>query len=125
MMRYDYYGNYKPSGQENGSAVDYWTPDNPTNAFPRPDAQRSDENYPFFDALTYESASFVKLRSVTLGYTLPEDLLSSLNLNSARIYVRGRNLWTIAEVDDYDPERGGGLSFPMTQAFVAGVNIGL
>jgi hypothetical protein len=39
--------------------------------------------------------------------------------------VRGRNLWTIAEVDDYDPERGGGLSFPMTQAFVAGVNIGL
>ncbi len=125
MMQYDYYGNYKPSGQENGSAVDYWTPDNPTNAFPRPNSQRSDENYPYFDALTYENSSFVKLRSVTLGYTLPDNLLSSMNLRSARIYVRGRNLWTIAEVDDYDPERGGGLSFPMTQAFVAGVNIGL
>lgn len=125
MMQYDYYGNYKPSGQENGSAVDYWTPNNPTNAFPRPNSQRSDENYPYFDALTYESASFVKLRSVTLGYTLPQGLLNNLNLNNARIYVRGRNLWTIAEVDNYDPERGGGLSFPMTQAFVAGVNIGL
>jgi TonB-linked SusC/RagA family outer membrane protein len=125
MMRYDYYGNYKPSSQENGAAVDYWTPDNPTNAFPRPNSQLSDENYPFFESLTYEDASFVKLRSLTLGYNLPENILDGLNLENVRIYLRGRNLWTISGVEDYDPERGGGLSFPMTRAFVGGVDISL
>lgn len=123
MMQYDYYSNYKPSGQENGAAVDYWTPENPTNEFPRPNSQFSDENYPYFESLTYTDASYVKLRTLTFGYTLPDNLLNRLNLSNLRIYVRGNNLLTFSPVEDYDPERGGGLSFPMTRAFVGGVNL--
>ena len=123
MMQYDYYSNFKPSSQENGAAVDYWTPENPTNEFPRPNAQFSDENYPFFESLTYTEASYVKLRTLTFGYTLPQNLLNRLNLSNMRIYVRGNNLLTISGVEDYDPERGGGLSFPMTRSFVGGVNL--
>jgi len=122
-MQYDYFGNFKPAGQENGAAVDFWTPENPTNAFPRPNSQLSDENYPFFESLTYTDASFVKLRTLTVGYTLPEDMLNRLNLSNLRVYVRGNNLVTLSGVEDYDPERGGGLSFPMTRAFVGGVNL--
>ena len=123
MMQYDYYSNFKPSSQENGAAVDYWTPENPTNAFPRPNSQFSDENYPFFESLTYTDASYVKLRTLTFGYTLPDDLLNSLNLSNMRVYIRGNNLLTFSPVDDYDPERGGDLSFPMTRAFVGGINL--
>ena len=124
MMQYDYYANYKPQGVENGSDVDYWTPENPTNAFPRPNARFSDENYQYFSSLTYENSSFVKLRSVTLGYTLPQSVSEGLSLDNVRIYLTGRNLLIFAAVDDYDPERGGGLSFPMTRAFIGGIEIG-
>src|SRR5699024_5797959 len=71
MMDYEYYDNYKPGGVENGANVDYWTPDNPTNAFPRPNAALSQDNYQYYSTLSYESGSFVKIRNATLGYTLP------------------------------------------------------
>ena len=123
MMEYDYYANYKPQGIENGSDVDYWTPENPTNAFPRPNSTYSNENYPYFSSLYYEDATYVKLRSLTVGYTLPQSMASRLSVDNMRIYVSGKNLWTISGVEDYDPERGGGLSFPMTRLFVGGVDL--
>ncbi len=57
MMDYEYYDNYKPGGVENGANVDYWTPDNPTNAFPRPNAALSQDNYQYYSTLSYESGS--------------------------------------------------------------------
>lgn len=123
MMDYEYYDNYKPGGVENGAHVDYWTPDNPTNAFPRPNASLSQDNYPYYSTLSYESGSYVKIRNATLGYTLPPSLVERLPIRSARIYVKGDNLFTFSKVDNYDPERGGGLSFPMTRTFISGMNI--
>ena len=123
MMDYEYYDNYKPGGVENGANVDYWTPDNPTNAFPRPNAALSQDNYQYYSTLSYESGSFVKIRNATLGYTLPPSLMESIPVRNIRLYVTGKNLYTFAKVDNYDPERGGALSFPMTRLFVTGINI--
>lgn len=123
MMEYDYYAAYKPGGVENGANVDYWTPDNPTNAFPRPNASLSRDNYPYYSSILYEDASFVKLRNATIGYTLPVRLMDQIPARSVRLYVTGRNLLTLSKVDNYDPERGGGLSFPMTRLFVTGVKV--
>lgn len=123
MMDYEYYDNYKPGAVENGANVDYWTPDNSTNAFPRPNAALSQDNYQYYSTLSYESGSYVKIRNATLGYTFPPSMIENIPVSSVRLYVTGKNLFTFSEVDNYDPERGGALSFPMTRLFVTGINI--
>ena len=125
MMSYEFYDSYKPDGVENGAKVDYWTPENPTNAFPRPNALLSKNNYPYYSSLRYADGSFIKLGDATIGYSLPASFTDGLRLRRARLYVTGKSLWTWAKVDNYDPERGGSLSDPMTRAFVFGVDLGL
>ena len=49
-------------------------------------------------------ADFTRLKSITLGYNLPNELLSKVKLSGARIYFNGANLWTLAAYKVYDPE---------------------
>ena len=64
---------------------DYWTRSNPTNAFPRPDA--GSDNVKYSSTLGYLDGSFVKARSISLGYSIPASLLNHLKISSLRIYV--------------------------------------
>jgi TonB-dependent starch-binding outer membrane protein SusC len=123
MIQYQFFNAYKPDGVENGAAVDYWTPENPTNAFPRPNSRFPASNYLYYSSLTYADGSFVKLRDATIGYTVPERLTQRLSASQVRIYLSGRNLARWSKLDDYDPERGGAISSPMTRAFVTGLDI--
>jgi TonB-dependent starch-binding outer membrane protein SusC len=123
MINYEYNRSYKPNGVENGARVNYWTPENASNEFPRPDASRAAANYQFYNSMAYEDGSFVKIRNATIGYTLPSSLAERFSLRRLRVYVTGRNLLTFSKITDYDPERGGGLSFPMTRVLVTGFNL--
>lgn len=72
-------------GRRNQIVVDYWTPDNPTNDMPQPsasiDASRT-------DVLGYFDGSFLKIRSINLGYTLDKSVLNILNFDgSFRVYA--------------------------------------
>ncbi len=81
-------------GRRNGLKVDYWTPTNPTNWFPMPQQTIS----PLSDAwstLGYYSGSFVKFRSVNLGYTFNRGLLSRMNAQSFRLYFTIDNVATL------------------------------
>ena len=49
-------------------------------------------------------ADFTRLKSITLGYSLPNNLLSKVKLSGGRIYFNGANLWTLAAWKVYDPE---------------------
>lgn len=60
-------------GRANSIIIDYWTPDNPTNAYPRPSVDNASPAY--VKSLQYEKADFLRVRNITLGYTLPEKLL--------------------------------------------------
>lgn len=51
-----------------------------------------------------EDGSFVRLRTLTLGYTIPKNILSSIKISAARIYVLGSNLWTLTKYSGLDPE---------------------
>lgn len=80
-----------------------------------------------------EDASFVKLRSLTLGYQLPQSITENLPFSSASVSVVGRNLWLIhSKVDNVDPEstyntsNGQGLEYfgvPQTRSFGLNVNL--
>jgi len=108
MINYEYDQLFDPQGTENSSRQDYWTPENPTNSFPRPDASLSKSTLQsslYGTTLAYRDGSYVKLRAATLGYNLPASLLSKVGVASARVYVQGKNLLTLSHISNYDPER--------------------
>ncbi|GEO06081.1 SusC/RagA family TonB-linked outer membrane protein [Adhaeribacter aerolatus] len=126
FINYEYNaGGYKPSALENGSNIDYWTPENPTNAFPRPNSSYSTTNYLFQSTLGYVDGSFVKIRDVSLGYNLPAALLKRAGVGKIRVYSTLQNYFVFSNMKDYDPERGGDLSFPLPKQIIFGVNVGL
>ncbi|UYQ94877.1 TonB-dependent receptor [Chitinophaga horti] len=119
----EYAAKYDPQGLENSGKVDYWTPENPTNAYPRPNSSVSMSGTPFISTLGYRDGSFIKIRNVSLGYSLPSEAARRIRMSALRVYVTGKNLATFSKVKDYDPERGGQLSFPLTRMYVAGLNV--
>ncbi len=87
-----------------------------------------------FSDWAVEDGSFLRLQSVTLGYTLPENLTEKVNLKKVRFYVTGTNLFCLTKYSGYDPEVDTRRATPLTPGVdysaypksigcVAGVNI--
>ncbi len=102
-----YYGKFT-------SQLDYWTPDNTGSNLPRPNlATASHNNY---DSTRFvEDASWIKLRNVTLGYTLPSGIMG---LDSVRFYVSGDNLLLFTDYSGIDPE----VNYSGASAVTSGTN---
>lgn len=127
MFNYEYNSFYDPQGIENSSRQNYWTPENPSNDYPRPDASLSkttQERSLYGTTLYYRDGSYVKLRAATLGYNIPKSVLDKLHMSSLRVYVQGKNLATWSDIEDYDPERGGAITSPIPRVVLAGLNLG-
>ena len=73
--------------------VNYWTRSNPTNDFPAPDAG-SAVAY-FGSVLGYHDGSFIKCRSINLGYQIPTKVFERIGVSSARVYVNMTNPFII------------------------------
>ena len=114
--------NFNPSGWNNSIACDYWTPENPTNAYPRPNFNKN-ESLLYKSTLAYCKGNFLKIKDITFGYSFPKQMISKLNMSKLRIYTTLKNFFTFSAVDDYDPERGGSNSYPMTKQVVFGINV--
>lgn len=121
MFVSDYANKFEPNAIENGAKVDYWTPENPTNSYPRPNANISRASLPFATTLGYKDGSFVKIRNITLGYTLPQRMQDKMHMNGFRLYVSLKNYFTFSNVKDYDPEGAGSFERPLTKLIVAGL----
>jgi len=124
----EFIGRYNPSGGANGPAnFDYWTVNNPSNDFPRPGRGTLGDLYPnTYTSLLYIDGSFLKLKNVSLGYTLPKSMTDKLKISTLRFYATASNLFTWSKdplLKDYDPERGGAESSPLSRQLVFGVNL--
>lgn len=73
------------------------------------------------------SDDYIRLRSLSFGYTLPSNIVQKVNMSKVRFYVSGSNLWTKAAWGSYDPETEmGGFSWasaPITKNITIGANI--
>lgn len=119
----DYAAKYEINGIENGANVNYWTPENPSNDYPRPTSKTSRTQMYGGTTLGYKDGSFVKIRNITLGYTLPKTLTQKFGVGSLRWYVSARNYFTFSKIDDYDPEGEGSLDRPLNKLIVTGLNL--
>ncbi len=81
---------------------DSWTPENPDAVLPILDANDSRSQQP--SSYFIEDGSYLRMKNITLGYTLPAGTLSKIGLSSARVYVQAQNLFTITKYSGIDPE---------------------
>ncbi len=124
MIRADRYARFDQQVTGNSTAgLDYWTPENPTNDYPRPNRNGGLQ---YLSTLPYKDGSYIRLRNVSLGYTVPSGLLQNTFVSGVRVYATAKNLYTWTKENlDYDPERGGSESFPMTKLIIVGINVNL
>ena len=84
---------------------DRWSEENPNGNFPRL-SLTSQTNYQL-SSFWLQDASYVRMKNLTLAYTLPSDLISRIGLSFAQVYLAGENLFTISGLDKgLDPEAG-------------------
>jgi len=131
--------HYAARAFANKSNVQQWMWDNRwTREDPDPDAiyprffhhgEGRGEPYAWHSTYWSWNASYMKIKSVQLGYNLPESVTNSLGIQSLRVYLSGRNLYSF---DNYypgwDPEilvesAQGGRHYPMTRTYVLGLNV--
>ncbi len=108
----------------NWGDLNYWTPTNTSARFPSPGAG-SATWASYGSALKYEVADYLKIRDVTLNYSLPKRILKPIGLSSLQVYGSLKNYFTFSNISNYDPERGGSVSFPLAKQMVFGLNIEL
>jgi|WetSurMetagenome_2_1015567.scaffolds.fasta_scaffold02472_3 TonB-dependent starch-binding outer membrane protein SusC len=118
-LRYDYNTAYKPTEADGSPAVDFWTPENQDAKFPRPGIASQND----MPALAFEKASFLKLREVTLSYTIPGKVIWKFGISNLRVYGSLQNYFTFSNLDNYDPERGGAISNPLSKQMIFGINL--
>lgn len=112
----------RPNDSYNMSAalLNSWTEANPSNTIPYLGSTRATE----LDSRYVEDASFLKLRNVTLGYTIPIKVNSSSA--KVRVFASARNLLTITKYKGYDPEVASGVDlgiYPSSKSFMAGISL--
>ncbi|MCB9282901.1 MAG: TonB-dependent receptor [Lewinellaceae bacterium] len=85
--------------------LDRWRPDNQTDLYPRL-VSNDPNNNQRPSSFYVEEASFLRLRNLQIGYSLPHSLLSKANLAGLRIYFSANNLFTLTPYKGFDPDIG-------------------
>ncbi|ADQ79745.1 TonB-dependent receptor [Paludibacter propionicigenes WB4] len=122
-----------PTGYQNviGGFADHYTADNTSARYQRPNENITTNAVS--DLYVY-NASYLRLKSLTLGYTLPKSLTKKIKIEKLRIYATGNNLLTITSYPGFDPEvnfydsnssrQGVDFgSYPSSKTYTAGVSI--
>ncbi|MEJ5144805.1 SusC/RagA family TonB-linked outer membrane protein [Sphingobacterium sp. MYb388] len=101
-----------------------WTPQNANSTIPALQTVNNNDEGRLSNYFI-ENGSYMKLRNLSLGYTLPTDAASRLRMSRLRIYVTGQNLFTVKSKNftGVDPENVG-WGYPIPTTWTAGLNIG-
>ena len=92
-------------GKYNGIKVNYWTPSNPSNEFPRPNYNSVASH---LGDLAICDASYLRLRTLSLGYNVNPTFLKKINVRSSKISLTATNLLTFTKYLSYSPETSAG-----------------
>ena len=105
--------------------LDRWTPENPSNTYPRvtTDGTRNNIHSTFY----MENASYLRLKNIELGYTFDKKLLPWLGGCQVRLYGNIQNLFTITNYKGFDPEQETSQTraeaYPQTRVYTVGLNV--
>jgi len=100
-----------------------WSVENRQGEWPRLAGSNNREETTFW----LDDLSYLRLKNIQLGYTLPKDLLIRWGIESVRIYGSAENLATFTKFRGLDPEKNSNASdaYPLNKSFSLGINIGI
>ena len=125
------YATQSRSGRRNmlAEVADRWSPTNASNLVPSYRGYITNDVYSRF----VEDGSFLRLKNVTLGYTLPKKWTNKFHASRLRVYVTGQNLFCLNNYSGYDPEVNSlsnpmmpGLdwgAYPKSRVFTVGIDL--
>ena len=111
------------------AALSRWTGPGTSNDYPRLSDDDPNKNFSNPSAFYLEDGSYFRIKTIQVGYSLPESLLSRVHIQKLRVYVSGNNLVTFTKYSGYDPEIGGSSYsidrgiYPQARSFMAGLNL--
>lgn len=107
--------------------LDYWTWDNQDARYARLSLENNKNNWNMNNNdSSIQNAWYGRLKNVTLGYTLPKNILSKINMDKIRVYFSGDNVCEITGVEDgYDPEKSTAsrTSLPFSRSWTLGLEV--
>lgn len=114
-------------GKVKAMHLDSWTPDNPDASYPALHLGNHPNNKNASSSLFLYDASYLRLKNIEIGYSLPQKLIQKAHLQQVRFYVQGMNLLTFDKLGDVnmDPETGNGNGswYPIQRIYNFGVNV--
>ena len=108
------YGDIASDRYNRSADLDYWTPDNPSNTYYNPvtgpglNSKNERKGGTSRVGLGYQLADFVRISDITMGYSLPNDILSELGVSRFRFYGQLQNPFIFSDFLSFDPEYNSG-----------------
>lgn len=103
--------------------INRWTPENPSSSLPRVGGQNNQQVSTFY----IQDASYLRLKNLELGYTLPKTLSKRIGIDRFRVFAGAQNLLTFTKLEHFDPEGARGnqsnRNAPLYKTVTFGVNI--
>lgn len=112
-------------------ALGRWTEEGSSDFYPRLINGDPNKNFSSPSSFYLTSASYFRIKTLQIGYTLPRNLVEKIGLQKLRIYISGNNLFTFTAYTGFDPEIGGGSYgidrgvYPQAKSFLAGISVTL
>lgn len=120
MAMEEHFDYFRPEGHPMGANLNGY--------YPRPDFT-SNKNHQV-QTRYLQDASYIRLKNLQIGYTLPKQWINKLHINRCRVYVSGDNLWTGTSLASmFDPETlaagdwGSGKTYPLSKVISFGLNV--
>ncbi len=118
-----------PMADDRSNVLEYWlnrwTPDNPSTDLPRVGGQNNTNVSTFY----IQDASYLRLKNLEFGYSLPTNMMKRIHVQKLRIFVGAQNLLTFTGLEYFDPERANGSqsnrNAPLYKTVTFGVNVKL
>lgn len=118
-----------PMPDNRSNALDYWinrwTPENPSTSLPRVGGQNNTRVSSFY----VQDVSYLRLKSLELGYSLPNSVTEKINITKLRVFVGAQNLVTFTGLEYFDPEGASGgqsnRNAPLYKTVTLGLNVKL
>jgi TonB-linked SusC/RagA family outer membrane protein len=107
-------GEYALYQNQLASVSNYWTPANPNSNIPTPRASFGNNNLVMSDRFL-ESASYLRIQNVRLGYSLPSNIARAVKMSRLKAYISGQNLFVFTKYSGLDPEVGSLNQNPILQ----------
>lgn len=110
-------------------ALSRWTGEGTSNDFPRLTSNDVNQNFSKMSDFYLEKGDYLRLKVISLGYSLPQNIIKKIGASRVRVYISGENLLTLTKYTGYDPEIGGtvfGIDkgvYPQARSIIGGVQL--